>query len=424
MSRGFLLAFAFLAFFPYPALSIGNNTGLQASEILALATLPLLLINVPSRAFYAYVFLIGPRLLSAFVALIQGESPEPAVIPKELLSTVIALGILLPSAWVIRRDLMPRVLMLAALAILFHVTIGLIQLYSYTKEQFPLLYLYKNPSFKPMAEWADIHAIYIKRPFGLFPEPSAMSASIGPWMVLFGGLLTDPEQSKRLRLGPRVLRLLGISLLGGFGLFALSRSGLVPIVLGAVMVLVAQRAYVLRRSLSPRMIAAGLLLVTAALGAIAYVVLGIQSGLDARIESSWGLRSMSIVAALTANQQPVPFLFGVGPGQSTETIRKMLAHVPLPPNTEDLTVWSVSVGLYMESGILGALGMLAILLMILRAIVHSSSRLLGLVALAVWFAGVTVTTSYTHLPPIWLFLGLLLEWDRVFPVTQGRGVGM
>jgi hypothetical protein len=63
----------------------------------------------------------------------------------------------------------------------------------------------------------------------------------------------------------------------------------------------------------------------------------------------------------------------------------------------------------------GAFAMLAGSVMIFRAIVRSSARVLGMTAFGVWAAGVTVTTSYPHQAPLWLFLGLLLEWDRVFP---------
>jgi hypothetical protein len=68
----------------------------------------------------------------------------------------------------------------------------------------------------------------------------------------------------------------------------------------------------------------------------------------------------------------------------------------------------------MEMGLIGAALIVAMLTAIGRAIARSSARLLGVCTLAAWLAGVTVTTSYFPLSPIWLCLALLLAWDRVF----------
>ena len=53
--------------------------------------------------------------------------------------------------------------------------------------------------------------------------------------------------------------------------------------------------------------------------------------------------------------------------------------------------------------------------MVLRAIARSSAIVLGLCTLGTWLVGVAVTTSYMPLSAIWLFLGALLSWDRLFP---------
>jgi hypothetical protein len=41
------------------------------------------------------------------------------------------------------------------------------------------------------------------------------------------------------------------------------------------------------------------------------------------------------------------------------------------------------------------------------------------VCLLAWFAGVSVTTSYLSLLPVWLFFAMLLGWDLLF--VRGRG---
>jgi hypothetical protein len=84
--------------------------------------------------------------------------------------------------------------------------------------------------------WAELYAQYVRRPCGLFPEPSAMSAAPGPWLMVLAGVLIGAAvrvKSGRLRSTPR----LWAALFGGLSLLALSRSGLTPIVaLGVALV--------------------------------------------------------------------------------------------------------------------------------------------------------------------------------------------
>ena len=56
--------FAFAYFFPYPALAIGGNTGLQVSQVAALAAIPFLVARPPGRSFWAMLLLLGPVFVS------------------------------------------------------------------------------------------------------------------------------------------------------------------------------------------------------------------------------------------------------------------------------------------------------------------------------------------------------------------------
>ena len=117
------------------------------------------------------------------------------------MSIGLALAVLViwPADWLADRDLFREVLAAAGAAIVLHSLIGLLQLYSFSKDQFPLLFLYVNPSFVSVQECvAEEYALYNKRPCGLFPEPSAMAASLGPWTVLLAGLLLNPGLRRRL----------------------------------------------------------------------------------------------------------------------------------------------------------------------------------------------------------------------------------
>ena len=127
---------------------------------------------------------------------------------------------------------------------------------------------------------------------------------------------------------------------------------------------------------------------------------------------------MSIQAGLTSNTDPASLAIGVGPGQSTPIIRRSLAGVPLPPDQDELAIFSLTVCYYMETGLIGSLALLAVLVMALGAIVRSSAVLLGICSLGTWLVGVAATTSYMPLSAIWLFLGAMLCWDRLFPPSR------
>src|SRR5262249_12330724 len=132
--------FAAACFFPYPALAIGGNNGLQLSQALALASVPFLLFRPPGRPFGALVILVVPLYLSMLVNAVFGDVPSVSVLPKETISLSIAMLVLWPAQWLARRRAFPEVLTAAAGAMLVHAAIGLYQVYSFTNDEFPLLF--------------------------------------------------------------------------------------------------------------------------------------------------------------------------------------------------------------------------------------------------------------------------------------------
>lgn len=403
--------FAVSCFFPYPAVPIGGNNGLQLSHLLAMASVPLLCTRPPGRPFRAYLLILTPLYVSMFANAVLGEVPSLDVLPKETVSLTMAMIALWPTELVARRTLFREVMAAAVLAMVVHALIGLYQVYSFRNDEFPLIFLYKNPSFRSMEEWQQVYARYIKRPCGLFPEASAMAASLGPWLVLATGLLLDPALGRGFGWRPGRG---AAAVAGGFLLVALSRSGCTFAIMAAVMTLCINkfRHQLFSLRIGGLLTMAGIL--AAGVGVIWYAASMLGSGLEDRVASSWGLRGMSIQAGLTANTEPLSMLFGVGPGQSAPIIKRELAGVPRPDDEGDLAIYSLTVCYYMESGVLGALTMLAVLAMAVRAIARSSAVLLGLCVLGTWIVGVGVTTSYMALSAIWLCLGTLLCWDHLF----------
>lgn len=403
---------AMSCFFPYPALAIGGNNGLQLNQALAIGCVPWLCFRAPGRPFRALLMILIPIYLSVFFNVMIGEALAPSVLPKEAVSLTLALLVLWPTELVATQRWFREVLNAAALAILVHAFIGLYQIISFRNDEFPLLFLYKNPSFRSLEEWSPIYARYIKRPCGLFPEASAMAASLGPWLVLLTGLLLDPVQARRLgwRPGRGALAVACGSLL-----LALSRSGCTLAIMAAVLVYCVGK---FRGQLTS--FGLGKLLAMAAVllgggGVLAYALSGLSQGYEERVASSWGIRGKSIEAGLTSNVELGNLAFGVGPGQSPPIIGRRMASVQLPEDEGTLAIFSLTVCYYMEMGLLGALAMLAVLSVVLRAILRSSAPLLGFCTLAPWLMGVGATTSYMSLSAIWFFLGILLCWDQLFP---------
>jgi hypothetical protein len=359
------------------------------------------------------MLILTPIYLSALVNSMLDSIPSTDYLPKESVSLTLALLVLWPAGWVMQRGLFRQVLAAACAAVVVHALIGLVQVRAFSHGEFPLLFLYRNPSFKSMEEWSRIYAVYIQRPCGLFPEPSAMAASLGAWLVLLAGLLLDPQHARDLGWDRRNLTGLAVAL--GFLLLALSRSGSTFAIMGSVLALCVGKAPSWFRSAGlGKLLTMGLMLL-AVVSVLGYAASRLVGGLDDRMSSSWGLRGISIQAGITSNTDPTSLAVGVGPGQSTPIIRRRLAWVPLPEDQDELAIFSLTVCYYMETGLVGCLAILAVLVMALKAIARSSAVLLGAGALGSWLVGVAATTSYMPLSAIWLFLGAMLSWDRLFP---------
>ena len=411
--KPYVRLFWLACFFPYPALSVGGKNGLQLSQAMALVGVLALAARPPGRPFAALLAMIGPLFISSFFNTLRPGTPEAVAMIKESVALTVALSVIWPAAWLADPGRFRDLLKAAAAATVAHALLGLYQAYSFTRDEFPLVWLYVNPSFKDMGAWAESYARYMKRPCGLFPEPSAMASSLGPWLVVMAGQLIDPTPG--IDLGRRGRFLSAVAVAGGFLLLAMSRSGSTLAIAAGVGVVGAVKAPGWVRSMGVGKALVGAALAAGAVGMAYSVVAQIGSGFDDRIESSWGLRGQSIATGLTANTEPLSLCFGVGPAQSTPIVRALMAGVSLPVGQDDFAVWSLAVCYYMETGLVGGLALAAVMAMAARSILRSSAVALGLGSLGAWVVGVTVTTSYMALSPVWLFLGAVLEWDRIFP---------
>ncbi len=286
--------FAFACFFPYPVLAIGNNTGLQMSQAAALAAIPFLVARPPGRSFRATLLLLGPVFVSMFLNHMFADVPSPDVLVKEAIAITLAVVVIWPADWLADRDLFREVLAAVGAAIVLHSLIGLLQLYSFSKDEFPLLFLYAtDPSIgKSAFEFSEGFALYSKRPFGLFQEPSAMAAALGPWIVLLAGLLLDP--GLRRRLGWRRAWPVVPPVACGCLLLALSGSGMTFALMAALLVIYARKVWrMVHAPPRPSQLVIMALVLLSAASVLGYSISQLGSGqLKGRVDDSWGLRGL------------------------------------------------------------------------------------------------------------------------------------
>lgn len=414
----FSFVLVFSCFFPNPALPIGSSTGLQLSQALALLFLPVMLFKgVPLRHALAVLLVTLAMAASGYYVVLTGRAVTDGVVVNATVATFLALAPLLPIGWFLYKGYVLNILRAASLGIIVNSALGAYQIYSFSKDTFPLLWVFQNPSYGDFIQSLETEwALYVKRPFGFFPEPSAMSASIGPWLVLMAGLLLYPGLLRGLRAKTKAL--LWIALALGLALVIASQSGyMLPLMASLLVVSVPMAVRLTIKAYRP-----GNMLLLSILGTIGAVLVIIAiSYLGDRLDfqnESWQQRGESIIWGLSyLGTDASVLLFGVGPGQSFE----MLAQAGGEQNlSSGSAVWSVTVHYLQEQGLVGGLVLLAILGMILAAVIRSSCRAVGLACLMAWMCGVILTTSYISLSPVWIFMGALLLWDRLFAAAARR----
>lgn len=407
LTHALCLFFVVCYFLPYPALAIGANTGLEASELLAVALLPfILLIGLPSRHLTVLLLLVIPGALSAAIAVVSGDAESSIVAVRALFFGALQTLVLLPAGWVARRINLATLLAAVSLALIGHAMVGAYQVYAFSHGWFPLARLYRNPTYASMADVSDVYVQYVKRPFGLFPEPSAMAAAIGPWVVVMTGLLLYPALPRR-RLTRRLRLLMTIAVAASLVLIVWSQTGFtVPL----IVILVVVSLPWIRRTLSEYFLIRRVLTIAIVLIVAVFVaeltVARLGKRLNTPASNVWGDRKTSIEVGLTIPvSSPTALLVGVGPGQST--LRLQQSHGLG-------TIWSVTIRNVAETGLIGLITLLGAFGLLLRVIWRSSARWLGLCALITLAIAVTLVTSY-GLAAIWLFIAVLLIWDHIFP---------
>jgi hypothetical protein len=393
---------------PYPAMSVGGTSALQIGNVLTLLlVLPVLAISWRGRAFWLYPVLLLPLILSSLKVGIAGGGEMGIAVKGTAVWAVSMTALLIPQLYT-RRYAVPF-LTGAALATIVHAAVGAWQVYSFSTGVFPFPQLYVNQSFLSVRENAQIIAKYTQRPFGIFPEPSAMSSSLAPWVLFFVAELCGIVRLKR-RPEPWQHALFAVAAVGGLGLIILSQSGHAAVTVVAVLILVAiwfSRSAATARTYG--VIVVGLGVVLPAVLWFSAVSLANRMGGTEMGNSSWAERtaSLRIGWSMLVHSNVSGALFGLGVGQMSPALWDQASIE---------AVYSVLLTYLYETGLVGAMA-LGTLAYVLAQVWRRTQFSIGFAAVvAVWVIGATVTTSYEQLLSLWLVLGWLTVWPEMCEV--------
>jgi hypothetical protein len=402
-------AAGFFCLLPYPALAVGGTSALQIGNALTLLlVLPVVAMSWKGRAFWIYPVLLLPLFVSALKVGVAGGDELGISVKGTAVWAVSMLALLVPQLYG-RRYAVPF-LTGAALATLVHAIVGVWQVYSFSNGLFPFPQLYVNQSFLSVQDNAQIIAKYTQRPFGVFPEPSAMSSSLAPWILFFVAELCGIVRLKRRPEKWQHVLFAGAAV-GGLGLIILSQSGHAAVTVAAVLVMAAiwfSRSAATLRTYGVVVIGLGILL--PAVIWFAALSLSNRVGGSEMGNSSWAERtsSLRIGWSILVHGDAASAICGVGVGQMA----------PALWNAASIdAVFSVLLTYIYETGLVGALAVGTVAYVLLRSWKRMAYGVAFGVIAGVWLVGITLTTSYEQLLSLWLVLGWLTAWPEFCDVT-------
>jgi hypothetical protein len=402
---------SFSSFFVFPAIPVGNTGALTIPLAMAALLTLAWTWRLDASDWRPFAWMMAPPLISGFVVLLLGSALAPDVVPKAIVSLAMAFIVLVPARHLIRAGHDAQLLLGAALAVLVQSALGAYQSIAFDHGTFPFAGLMAtNPGQAMTPDQMDVYVEYIQRPFGLFAEPSAMAACMGPWLsIISTALFTGRSPSRRQG------AILALALASGLALVVTSRSGqAAPTVAGAAVPAV-WAAFSSRRSALTR--AATLLLgVGIACAATVWLMNNAAARFNYSQNESWQGRLESIELAVESLQSSDHLLVGVGPGQS-------VAHLKSTPLRDQAygeigAVASITLAYAMETGLLGLVCVSWVGALIVRAVWASRARLAGAACGIPWLVGISFATTYSEQPALWTAMAMLLSWDSVFGARE------
>lgn len=405
------MAMGFFCFLPYPALPVGSSSALQIGDVLCiLACVPLLFRawSTQRRPYWIYAVILAPLVISTARVAANGASATDLALCLKTASVWAVAGLAMIATQRLAPQHALQLLTGIAAATLLHAAVGAWQFYSFNSGgAFPFAEVYVNPSFLSVQDNATIIARYVRRPFGLFPEPSAMAASLAPWVLFW---TAERLGLVRLRQTPARWQraLFAAAAAGGLGLIILSQSGHAGVTLACLVLLVV--AWLRRCRATVGTYVTLVMLLGVALPCALYFgseALGERLGGKSAVgNSSWEERSQSLVIGLNLllGGDFTTAFFGIGAGLSSPALWN-LARID--------AVFSVLLTYVYETGLVGVFACAAVARYLLKVWWGARCDLVFACMGVTWLVGVTLTTSYQQLLSIWIVLGWLSVWPAV-----------
>lgn len=404
----------FLTFMPYAGFPIGARTAVQVGTVVHLLVFAHFFFSIRKLGVqWTSLLLMAPVLLST---LRIGFTPDGDLPLAAKTFPVWCISLLaMASTQLAAPAYMLEILTGTAIATLVHCGVGLWQLYAFSHgAPLPLVWLYVNQSFLSVQDNAEIIAKYTQRPFGIFPEPSAMSSSLAPVVLLWLGDLCGllrfhrpPRRWQRL--------LFAAAVAAALVLIIISRSGHAAITMAGVALFVG--IWFIRAKATPASVAAILAVFGLVLPIAFYFAaeslgdrLGGKSDLG---NSSWEDRTNSLIIGfrLLTEGDVWTLVFGYGPGHMSAMLDR-IARLE--------AVWSVTLTYIYETGVIGAMAVTWIGIFLLRIWKADRYNVAYIVIVLVWFVGITITTSYVELLTMWMTLGWLTVWPSICELAPAR----
>jgi hypothetical protein len=393
-----------LSFLPYAAIPLGANTNLPLSSVAAIPVI-FAALKTGLLRFRGFLILAILPCVSAYLGILIGY---PLGNPKALMiwpAHIIAVCGFAACVVLVSKPFLRRVIAVALLASSFY---ALAQKVFLDSGSIPFLWIYQTPGYASVQDQAEIITLYIKRPFGWFPEPSFLAGTIALaicGIVILGG-----------RLSPRDPLVAGSIVTGCLVLF-FTRSGVAVIAMLPLALALAGRG---RKIVTIMMTAVAMPFSIW----VAYTVLGDRRGVG---NSSWRDRLGSILASLDyLTQQLGLILTGVGKGSGVFLFKS--GHI-VPGGLggtgrmDDL--YSVLARLVFELGI--PIGIVAVALPSLWLLKGARTQIGPFSAFSVvlvWFLVATFAITYDSAAWLWALpgIGLGLKFERDARDAEARRI--
>lgn len=407
-----LLAVSSLATFCYPAFNVGNSSGLTPGALLVILVISVgVLVREARLTEKAFWFLFLPCLISAFSILLRGAYINERNLWVGLPMWAFSLSPLFLARMYVLHERRLLIAWGCSGAFLIHGIVGLYQYLFAGRLSAFYFRIFDNNSYAL--------ANFDTRPMGVFPEPSAMTATLGPLLLICYQLIEFPPPSGR-PLRPFFVWFVRLGCLVGLSLAIVSQSGFAPTIVGTFGLYVLYRTAVIERRMFLSIVMA---LTGIAVGLASWWFIVERVTLEINKVSSWQTRWESIKAGIEVwTASPSDFLWGIGLNQLHLHMESFGLYSYYGVLFRFNNVFSAILIYLIETGSLGIIGLGGVLFMASRSVWQSGNRFGGALALLLWIAANTGATSYTTIPGQWFALGLILFWHGIFPFTREAGL--